>query len=75
MRQIVGRETCGNFLTCLLIAMATLTSQTARTLTSKSSVMIVTSYTPLSVMGMESRSSVDQMVCSYVCVHVCDIVF
>ena len=55
--------------------MATCTSQTARTLTSKSSVMIVTSYTPLSVMGMESRSSVDQMVCSYVCVHVCDIVF
>ena len=61
-------QRCGNFLTFLLIAIATLTSLTTRNLASESSVMIVTSYTPLSVMGMESRSSVDQMVCVCMCV-------
>ena len=58
-----------------MIAIATLASLSARNLASESSVMMVTSYTPLSLMGMESRSSVDQMVCGYVCVHVCDIIF
>ena len=62
-------------LTYLLVAMATLTSLTTRTLASVSLVMLVTSYTPLALMGMESRSSMDQMVCGYVCVHVCGIVF
>ena len=52
----------------LLIAMATLTSLAARTLASMSSMMMVTSFNSLSGMGMESRSSVDQMVCGYMCV-------
>ena len=54
----------------LLIAMATLTSLAARTLTSMSSVMVVTSYTSLSLMRIESRNSVDQMVSGYVCMCV-----
>ena len=62
-------------LTYHLIAMATLISLTTRTFASVSSVMLVTYYTPLPLIGMESRSSMDQMVCGYVFVHVCDIVF
>ena len=49
--------------------MATLTSQTSRTLASES--VIGDFLHSLSVMGMESRSSVDQMVCGYVCVCGC----
>ena len=33
--------------------------------------MTVTSYTSFSVMGMKSRSSLDQMVSVCVCVHMC----
>ena len=49
--------------------MATLTSLTSRTLASES--VIGDFLHSLSVMGMESRSSVDQMVCGYVCVCGC----
>ena len=62
-------EICGNSLTYLLITMATCTSLTTRILASGSSVMTVTSYTSFSVMGMKSRSSLDQMVS--VCMDVC----
>ena len=64
MRQIAA-EACGNFL--IFIAMANQTSLTSITLASAS--LMVTSSTPLFVMGMESRSSVVHMVC------VCGIVF
>ena len=68
MRQKLLAEACGNFLTYLLIAMAALATLTAKTLASMSSVMMVTSYTPLSVKKFGGPDGVWLCV---VCVHAC----